>query len=146
MKRVGPRIVFMNVKGSAEKIEVKQVELLDQQRVRRVFTNRQRTLKKLMEFLDNYDILVTWGGGERDVPLLTAWTLHVGIDPSPLHSLTHLDLKHFVKQFLMLNEPELEKTARFLRIKSKPDKLRTLEALFEKLRRLLKTLKPELAL
>ncbi|MEM2236916.1 MAG: hypothetical protein QXR26_01205 [Candidatus Caldarchaeum sp.] len=146
MKQVGPRIVFMNVKGSTEKIEVKQVELLDQKRVRHVFTNGQRTLKKLMKYLDNYDILVTWGGGERDVPLLTAWALHVGVDPSPLHTLTHLDLKHFVKQFLLLNEPELEKTAKFLRIKPKPDNLRTLEALFEKLRHLLKTLKPELAL
>ncbi|MEM2514984.1 MAG: hypothetical protein QW419_00390 [Candidatus Caldarchaeum sp.] len=146
-RAIGPRIVFMKVECPPDKAEVSTVELLDEDGVGHVFRDgRQTTLKRLMKVLDGYDILVTWGGAERDVPILTAWSLHVGADPSPLHNLMHLDLQLFIKQHLKINGPELEKTARFLGARPKTDHLKTLEAVFDKLRKLIKTIKPELAL
>lgn len=144
---IGPRIVFMRVEGSYDKIEISRVELLDQHGAKHVFKDgRQSTVRKLMKVLDSCDILVTWDGDERDVPLLTAWCLHVGADPSPLYKLMHVDLRLFVKQYLKIYEPELDKTAKFLKVRRKADGLKTLEAVFEKLKGLLRTLRPELAL
>ncbi|MEM4294460.1 MAG: hypothetical protein QXV86_01680, partial [Candidatus Caldarchaeum sp.] len=79
----GPWIAYLAVEGvlgSLKNTHVENVELVDDRRVRRVFKNPTRNkLENLMRILDDYDILITWGGARKDLPLLTACCIRLGV-------------------------------------------------------------------
>ncbi|MEM1999445.1 MAG: hypothetical protein QXO30_00215 [Candidatus Caldarchaeum sp.] len=146
----GPWIAYLAVEGALGPLKntrVENVELVDDRRVRHVFKNPTRNkLENLMRILDDYDILITWGGARKDLPLLTACCIRLGVDPSPLHALAHLDLQEFVKDKLGIVDAGLEETAEFLKAGRGGGKVYTLMRVFKKLRGFVRSLRPELAL
>ncbi len=147
-RKIGPRIIFMYVEGYTtpdNETKPERIYIADDAKFRQSFERiNKNTFKRLFNIFENYDILVTWS--EKDVPLLTAWALRLGLNPSPIHNLTHLDLARFVKENLMLDGTSLEKTAEFLRVKPQPIKINTLVKVFKKLHRFIRDIMPELAL
>lgn len=147
---IGPRIVFLSVEGthgSLKETAVRRVEVVDERKVRQVLTKfSKREIGNLMKLLDRYDIVATWGGSRLDLPLLTAQALKLGVDPSPLHFLTHVDLEAFVREKLRILDADLKDVATFLGAGVGRTKADTLARVFKRLRSFIRNTKPELAL
>ncbi len=147
-RKIGPRIIFICVEGypnSGKETKPKHVYIADDAKLKQSFERiDKKTFKHLFSIVENYDILVTWG--RKDVSLITAWALRLGLNPSPIYNLTHLDLAKFVEENLMLDDISLEKTAEFLRVRPQRMKINTLVKVFKKLHGFIRAVRPELAL
>ncbi|MCS7094507.1 MAG: ribonuclease H-like domain-containing protein [Thaumarchaeota archaeon] len=59
-------------------------------------------------------VLLTWRGGEFDVPWLASRSIKLGIDPRLLYNPKHLDLAAVVEREMKLSNSSLWNVARFL--------------------------------
>jgi hypothetical protein len=150
VKAVKPKTAFLDIRFTGNGVMDSLIEaaaLKELGGALRVHRGGERKIvSTLVRGLEKYDLLVFWGGEVSPIALLTAKALHHGVDPSPIHMLMHLEVKQFVEQNLGIHNPDLEKTARFLKARKSSEKTKTLENIFRKLLPLLKTTRPELAL
>src|SRR5438132_235520 len=113
---MAPRVVILDIETSSLEAdagivvgagllpEAGKSEYLDAKR-----TDQEKgLLVKLLNRLEAYDVIVTWGGRGFDTPFLTTRLLKHGLDPLPLLSMTHLDLNEGLRSLLPLTFTSLD--------------------------------------
>ncbi|MDJ0270616.1 MAG: ribonuclease H-like domain-containing protein [Aigarchaeota archaeon] len=136
----------------------------------------RRVIRDAIKLLEKYDIVFTWRGKDFDIPFLISRALKHRIDPTPLMRVMHVDLAEFARNVLKLSKNNLYTTSRFLGVRKDTtlegadmpqkylqsltgkggawssirrhcyDDLKTLQAVYERLKPLLRVARPELAL
>ncbi|MEM0440784.1 MAG: hypothetical protein QXF45_06485 [Candidatus Caldarchaeum sp.] len=146
-REFGPRIAFLEVLVDEDGFDakLKAVKLVDDEGVKLLRGNEKTLLKKLMNVLRDVDLIVTWGGEKFDIPLLIVKVIRTGLDPTNLLEVFHFDVKRFFSDFFALNDVDWEKAAAFVGVKKGKGKAETVARIFEKLKPVLRVVKPELA-
>ncbi|MCS6784646.1 MAG: hypothetical protein RMI43_05035 [Candidatus Caldarchaeum sp.] len=146
-KEQGPRVIFLEVEVAGDGFDATVKAVRTAGYLSKVFRGREKNLlKSFLKALDEVDLLVTWGGGEKDLPILTAKAFRLGLDPSPLYEVFHLDLKQFFEKIFATQDTDVEKASEIIGVKKRVGKAEATAAVFERLKPVLRTVRPELAL
>jgi uncharacterized protein YprB with RNaseH-like and TPR domain len=79
----------------------------------------KNALLKLVEHLQDFDLVVTWNGRFFDIPFLTTRLLSHNLDPRPIATMRHVDLNEVVKNRLKLTFTYLDHVCTFFGIEKK---------------------------
>lgn len=146
-KELGPRIVFLEIQLAGEGFDAKLESVKTVGYSSQVFRGDERKiLKDLMKVLEDVDLLVTWGGEKSEIPLLTVKAIRHRMNPAILYEVFHFDLKQFFEKTFATQDTEVGKAAEILGLKKRAGKAETISEVFQKLRPVLRVVKPELAL
>ena len=82
-------------------------------------SEEKNVLVKLVQRLEDFDLVVTWNGRFFDIPFLTTRLLSHNLDPRPVASKRHIDLNEVVKNRLKLTFTYLDHICDFFGIEKK---------------------------
>ncbi len=94
-------------KGEAEYFQVRRT------------SEEKNALVKIVERLNDFEVVVTWNGRFFDIPFLTTRLLDHNMDPRPVFDKRHIDLAEVVKNRLRLTFTYLDHVCDFLGIEKK---------------------------